>query len=291
MSKSAKEILVRIDRKEPMYLGGKFSILTLIYISIRSVCFIQTTFNYGYYQGSSYSYALMPFFKRIYGKNKEKFKKVMLANIEFFNTGPIVGMPIIAAIHLLLLQKGSSNDEVRTIKYALMGPLAGINDALFNFGSTPLIAGIAASLSANGSWSGFWFYLIIYTILSFGTIILLTIISYNSGEKFMSNISNVMANIVKIASMVGITIISALAITYTKVHINLGYTTTVISQGIIAYKSIGVQEVLDKFLPLLLPIILVSFIFFMMTKHNWTIYTALIFILVMAITGSAYGIF
>ena len=286
-----KEVLTRIDGKDDGYIGGKFSIPMLIYLYFRSIALIQASFNYGYYQGTGYSYAIMPFLKKIYKNNKEKFKETMIGNIEFFNTGPSIGVMIITSIHLFMLQKGSTNDEVRTVKYALMGPFAGINDALFNFGSQPLIAGIAASLSSNGSWTGFWFYMLLYNGIQIGAGITLTILAYKTGEKFMQNISNVMANIVKIASMIGITVISALAITYTKVHINLGYTTTVISQGIITYKSTGVQEVLDKFLPLLLPIILVSFIFFMMTKHNWTIYTALVFILVMAITGSVYGIF
>ena len=288
--KKKKETLVRVDGKDDGYRGGKLSILSLLYVYLRSVSIIQASFNYGYYQGTGYSYVMMPFFKRIYKNNKEAFKEAMLQNIEFFNTGPAAGMPVIASIHIFMLQKGSTHSEVRAVKYALMGPLSGISDSLFNFSSQPLIAGIAASLSAGGSWTGFWFYMILFNGIKILTGMMLAILSYRAGEKFMSNLSSAMQNIVKIASMVGVTVLSALAITYTKVHVNLNYTTTIISQGIIAYKSVSVQAVLDRFLPLLLPILLISFVFFMMTKHNWTIYTGLTFILIIAITGSVFGI-
>lgn len=112
---------------------------------------IQGSFNYGYYQGTGYSHAIYPFVKKIFKNNKDKLKEVLVSNIEFFNTGPYSGIGAITAMHIFMLQTGREESEAKTLKFALMGPLAGINDALFNFGTQPLIAGIAASLSSNGS--------------------------------------------------------------------------------------------------------------------------------------------
>lgn len=288
-AKKQKEKLNRIDGK--VGHNEKLSFWQIIYLWFRSTTLIQGSFNYGYYQGNGYSHIVYPFFKKIYKNNKEQLKEALISNIEFFNTGPCMGISVITAMHVSMLQNGSSLEQSKTIKFALMGPLAGINDALFNFAAQPLVAGIAASLSSGGDWTGVIFWLVVYNAIQFSVSILVTVFTYKYSQKFVSDLSNVMSSVVKIASMVGITIISALALTYTDIHLAITTKSTIISEGKIITHITNYQAVLDKFLPYALPIALITFIYFMMKKFNWSIYSALVFILLMGITGYIFGIF
>lgn len=291
VSKKSKETLQRVDGKKTAYLGGELSFWSLIYLWFRSTTMIQGSFNYAYYQGTGYSQILFPFFKRIFAGNKAKLKEALTENIEFFNSGPYCGVQAITALHVLLLQSGQSNADVKKLKFALMGPLAGINDSLFNFGMQPLLAGIAAALSASGSMSGFWFYMLVYNAIQFGAAIVLTVVTYRSGQKFMSSISSIMAAVVKMASMVGITIIGALAVHYTGIKLSLETTSVVAEHGAFAVKTTNYQEIINKFMPYFLQVVLVSSIYIMMSKYGWSIYKSLVFIILLGMVGYAFGIF
>lgn len=291
VSKKAKQTLHRVDGKQD-YLGGKLSFLQLVYLWFRSTTMIQGSFNYAYFQGTGYAHTVFPFFKKIYAGNKEKFKEAIIGNIEFFNTGPYFGLQAITSLHVLMLQTGSSEEQAKKIKFALMGPLAGINDSLFNFGSQPIIAGIAASLSSDGSWNGFWMWFLVYNIVQAVAGITLQVVTYRSGQKFMSNIATTMGSVVKISSMIGITVIAALALHYTGISLALSTTSTIVTNNEISTKTTAFQnDVLNKITPYLLQVILVGTIYTCMTKYSWSIYKALVFILLLGITGYVFGIF
>ena len=58
-----------------------------------------------------------------------------------------------------MLQNKTPGAEIRNIKMALMGPLAGIGDSLSQFCLAPLFGTIGASLAADGLMLGplfFW---------------------------------------------------------------------------------------------------------------------------------------
>lgn len=107
----------------------------------------------------------------------------------------------------------------------------------------------------------------------------------------MSNISSIMSSVIKLASMVGITIVGALSIYYTHIALTIKQTSVIAANGTLAANVTDFQhDVLDKFAPLILPVILVSFTYFMMAKFNWSIYKALVFILMLGIVGYAFAI-
>ena len=85
--------------------------------------YLQNGFNYGNYQGLGYANILYPALKKIYRNNEEGFKKALGENVEFFNSNPHF-LPFITSLHLVMLDSGRSPEEARTIKLALMGPLA-----------------------------------------------------------------------------------------------------------------------------------------------------------------------
>ena len=59
-------------------------------------------------------------------------------------------VPFIGNLHLAMLDGGANAKEVKSIKMALMGPMAGIGDSLSQFCLAPLFATIGASLAQDG---------------------------------------------------------------------------------------------------------------------------------------------
>lgn len=108
----------------------------------------------------------------------------------------------------------------------------------------------------------------------------------------MSNIASTMGSVVKIASMIGITVIGALAFHYTGISLALvQYSTVVTADGVAAKVTNYQTEVLNRIAPYLLQALLVGTIYVCMSKYNWSIYKALVFILLLGITGYVFGIF
>lgn len=94
--------------------------------------FLQNGFNYSNYQGLGYALVMYPAFKKLYGDNPAKLAEELENNCEFYNTNPNF-LPFITSIHLAMAESGMEYDEIRGIKMALMGPLAGIGDSLSQF--------------------------------------------------------------------------------------------------------------------------------------------------------------
>lgn len=101
--------------------------------------FLQNGFNYSNYQGLGYALVMYPAFKKLYGDNPAKLAEELDNNCEFYNTNPNF-LPFITSIHLAMAENGMEYDEIRGIKMALMGPLAGIGDSLSQFCIAPLFS-------------------------------------------------------------------------------------------------------------------------------------------------------
>ena len=111
--------------------------------------FLQNGFNYSNYQGLGYALVMYPAFKKLYGDNPAKLAEELDNNCEFYNTNPNF-LPFITSIHLAMAENGMEYDEIRGIKMALMGPLAGIGDSLSQFCIAPLFSTIFASMAMDG---------------------------------------------------------------------------------------------------------------------------------------------
>ncbi|EJT6167590.1 PTS system mannose/fructose/sorbose family transporter subunit IID [Clostridium perfringens] len=271
-----------------LYLKVESRVLTksdYIKTSLRAL-FLQNGFNYGNYQGLGYANILYPALKKIYRNNEEGFKKALGENVEFFNSNPHF-LPFITSLHLVMLDSGRSSEEARTIKLALMGPLAGIGDSLSQFCLAPLFSTIAASLAQDGLIAGpILFFVAMNAILL--TIKLLTgIYGYKLGTSIIDVLSEKMAQISAVASMIGVTVISGLAVSFTKIQIAYKYTAQM-PDG--AEKVVSIQEMLDKIAPALLPALYTILIFYLIKKRKWTTYHLVILTIVVGILGSVLKI-
>ena len=110
----------------------------IVKTSLRSY-FLQNGFNYGNYQGLGYANMLYPTLRKMYKDDDDALQAALKDNIEFFNSN-IHFTPFITSLHLVMLQNKTPGAEIRNIKMALMGPLAGIGDSLSQFCLAPCSA-------------------------------------------------------------------------------------------------------------------------------------------------------
>ena len=247
--------------------------------------FLQNGFNYGNYQGLGYANILYPALKKIYKDDEQGLQEALSSNVEFFNSNPHF-LPFITSMQLVMLDNGSKPEDARSIKLALMGPLAGIGDSLAQFCLAPLLATIGSSLAQDGLIGGPLLFFLGMNIILLAIKLFTGMYGYKLGTSIIDTLSEKMAQISSIASMIGVTVISGLAVSFVKIKVGIQYIATI--DG--AEKIVSIQEMLDKIAPSLLPALFTIFVFYLIKKKKWTTYKLIGLTLVLGILGSVLGI-
>ncbi|MCI9061823.1 MULTISPECIES: PTS system mannose/fructose/sorbose family transporter subunit IID [Romboutsia] len=248
--------------------------------------FLQNGFNYGNYQGLGYANILYPALKKIYKDDEDGFQEALSSNVEFFNSN-MHFLPFITSMHLVMLDNGNKLEDARSIKLALMGPLAGIGDSLAQFCLAPLLATIGSSLAQDGLVAGPLLFFLGMNIILLAIKLATGLYGYKLGTSIIDTLSEKMAQISSIASMIGVTVISGLAVSFVKLNVGIQYVAAMPDGG---EKIVSVQEMLDKIAPALLPGLFTILVFYLIKKKKWTTYKLIGLTLVLGILGSVLGI-
>lgn len=266
-------------------MASKLSKADYVKTSLRSY-FLQNGFNYTNYQGNGYLFVLLPALKKLYKDDEEKLKEVAKANVEFYNTNPQL-LPFITSMQLKMYENDRSIDETRNIKMALMGPLAGIGDSLAQFGAAPLLSTIFAGMALDGigfAPIGFWTSIVIFFLI---IKLLLGDLGERLGTAIIDNLSDKISIISEAAGIIGVTVISGLAASFTKVNLGIQYTQAIEGGG---EQIVSLQEIVDQIAPALLPMLLTLLVFYLIKKRGWNTYQILLMLFVIGILGSVTGI-
>lgn len=244
--------------------------------------FLQASFSFERMQGLGWEYILLPALKKIYKDNPDKMKAALKDHLEFFNINPFVVTPV-AGIIAAMEEKGEDRETIRGVKYALMGPLAGIGDALIWLTIFPICAGLGASLAIQGNFMGPVLFLVLFNTLHFILQFKGIIYGYNTGLNALSKLRTGTKQLSKLASIVGLTVLGALIASYVSMS-----TPLVIHAGKV---DINLQvDVLDKIMPNMIPLAFTFLIYWLLKKGFKPTY---IFgmILVFGIVTKYFGIF
>lgn len=247
--------------------------------------FLQTGMNYNNYQGLGYASILYPGLRKIY-KDDDQLKDALLENIEFFNTNPSM-VPFITNLHLSMLDGGADPKEVKGIKMALMGPMAGIGDSMSQFCLAPLFATIGASMAQDGLLMGPLFFFLGINITLLIVKLLMGSWGHKLGTSIITQLSGYMEQISAVAGMIGVTVISGLAVNFVKIKTPLQYVAQ-LSDG--EQNVIAIQDMLDAMLPNLLPVLFTCLVFWLIKKKKWTTYRLVILTIIVGVALSAVGI-
>lgn len=250
-------------------------------LAFRSV-FLQTGFNYERMQASGWTYAMLPFLKRIHKDDKKRLSESMKDNLEFINTNPtLVGF--LMGLIISLEENNEDRSVIKGLKVALFGPLAGIGDALLWFTLLPIVAGICASFAINGSILGPIVFFAVY-ICVFLSRIIWTTAGYNLGVKAIDMLRENSKAISKAATVLGVTVIGGLIASY--VHINLAIQIPVSAGHVISLQ----KDFVDKILPNILPMAYTLLMFYLLKKKKVNPTILILITFVAAILLSLLGV-
>lgn len=245
--------------------------------------FIQNGFNYGNYQGLGYANMLYPALRKMYKDDDDALQAALQENLDFYNTN-IHFVPFITSLHLVMLENGTPNNEIRNIKMALMGPLAGIGDSLSQFVLAPLLGTIGASLAYEGLMLGPIIYLLGMNIVLLLVKIMSGMLGYNLGTSIIGTLTSQIEKISRVASMIGVTVIAGLAVGFVKITTPIQYAASIPGGE---EKLITLQSMLDAIAPNLLPCLFVGLVFYLIKVKKWTTVKLVCMTIVLGIVLSA----
>lgn len=207
-------------------------------------------------QGHGALFTLWPLIDKLYPKPEQKEKKIeaLKRHTVFYNITPqvnTVGLGLFSA-----MEERCAEDEnfdpasINAMKAAIMGPMSGIGDAMFQVTIRIIATSIGLSFAMNGSWVGGLLFWLIFNAFSFGIRRYLLYKSYNMGEHLVSaaSESGLMQMLTKAASIIGLFMVGAIAASAVKLNFALTWQT--------AGAEIGIQSFFDAIMPKFVPLLL-----------------------------------
>lgn len=220
-----------------------------------------TVFGYERLQAPRFTLSMLPIFQKYYGNDNEKMVAALKRHAVFYNTNINVGGVVNGIVASMEVEKANgadiSNDLIQNIKVGLMGPLAGIGDAITQATVPPIVLSIAIGLSANGSILGAVFAVVVLYVFAMLLTRFTFMQGYKSGQEAIHKLlGKQMAKIQDAMSVLGLTVVGAITASYVNFTITAQYTSK--------YSTINFQEVLDGIFPKLIPMCLVLLGFYLL---------------------------
>lgn len=228
-----------------------------------------------------------PVLRKLY-PDEEQYQEAIKRHLGFFNTQAIWGCLIHGSVLAMEEQKANGKpvpDEVITgFKTGLMGPIAGIGDAIDGGTFLALFSALGASFAAEGNPIGA-FFIVLWCIINFFEGKFFFNYGYKLGRESIAKIlhGGLVKQIIKGGSILGMFMMGSLSATMVTLQTKLAWT--------VGKKAINLQETLDKIAPGILPLALVFFVFWGMKYKKWTISKLLWILIIGSLIGALFGIF
>jgi PTS system mannose-specific IID component len=255
----------------------------------RYIFLFQCGWNYERMQSVGYAYSILPILKKLH-PDPEEFKEAFLTNLDFFNTNPVVGAPLIIGAHIALEEAGASLETTEGLKVGLMGPLAGVGDTLVWALYNSVIFSIGASMALGGSVLG----PILVILLVFFPYLAVRYWQFTWAYKQGSNLvaalgGGLIARVTEFATVVGLVVVGGFAPSIVKMTIAWQPAISTTVQGQAATTTINIQEQLDAILPFMLPVLITALAYWLL-KKGWSPVAVLGILFLIGFIGGAIGL-
>lgn len=238
--------------------------------------------NYGTLQGTGYAWSMAKSLRKVYS-NDDDYVEAMKVEYEYFNITPYMGPLVVGADLAMQEQEGTESLEaVRSIKTSLMGPLSGIGDSLLWVLYPTIMGSISGYMALEGNPLG----AIIWMILNLGLVwmrLKLFDLGYESGTRLITDMADKLSAITEAASVMGLTVVGSLIATVVKVYTPLEFTFGDVSLGL-------QEEIFNKILPSLLPVLLTLLVYWLMEKKKWGFLKIIFSLIILSLICSFFGI-
>ncbi len=242
--------------------------------------------NWERMQNLIYTVSMAPILKKLYPDDKEKLAHRLSSHMEFYNTQPTVGCLVngivIAMEEEKALGKDIPDEAISSLKTSMMGPLAGIGDSVMNSLIEIILMSIAMTLAFQGNILGPVLYLATWIPISLVISWYLMKRGYSLGIDSLSVISDrSMGRLVEALTQVGLIVIGGLSATY------VAASTPLSIAGVEGSDPTVIQSILDGILPNLLPLGLVLFCYWLMSKKK---VSPMLLILILFVGGTILSV-
>lgn len=243
----------------------------------------ETGWNYEKMQGSGYCYSMMPALKEIYKDDPIALQQAVQNHLQFFNTAPHTAN-IILGVNMAVEQtvKQTGKDAIASIKTGLMGPLAGVGDSLFGVIIDTIFGSIAAYMALEGNPIGCIMWMLACGIGVTTVRYLFLEVGYKQGTDVVKNISGKLKKITESANILGLTVVGALIPTV--INAKIPY---VFQWGEVEMPA---QEMIDSIMPALIPVGIVVFIYWLLSRKSMNSTRVILLMILMSIALSYFGI-
>lgn len=246
-----------------------------------------TVFGYERLQAPGFTLSMLPIFQKFYKNDPDKMVAALKRHSVFYNTNINVGGVVNGIVASMEVEKANgadiNDDFIQNIKVGLMGPLAGIGDAITQATVPPIVLSIAIGLSANGSILGAVFAVSVLYIYAMLLTKFTFMQGYKSGREAIHKLlGKQMARIQDAMSVLGLTVVGAITASY----VNF----TITAQYVSEYSTINFQEVLDGIFPKFIPMCLVLLGFYLLKYKKFSAIKLIGVYLVIAIVLGLIGI-
>ena len=252
--------------------------------------FAHSCYNYERLQGTGFLYAMSPVIDELYKDDPEGKKIALQRHTAFFNSevrtgSAIVGLTAAMEERIASGETELADDALPSIKYGLMGPLAGVGDTFVQAILSPLLLSFAIGLAMEGKIAGPILYFVLFLVLlyaigkySFG-------LGYKKGdETIMSMIeSGVINKVIQGAGIMGCTVMGALVANYVSLSTKVSFELTT---GIFDLQA----NFFDMIMPKILPLFLTLGVFYLMDKKGWSSLKTMLWLIVAGVVLGLIGI-
>ncbi len=232
--------------------------------------------------------SMTPVLKKLYSTDEE-LSAALKRHLVFFNTEGIFGA-IIQGIAISMEEQKANGENVTDeaitgIKTGLMGPIAGMGDAIVWAAIMPIIISIFLPFASNGSALGGLMPLILYPAVTIAIAYGLIHNGYTLGKKSVMSLlhGGKMKSIIFTANVIGLTMMGALSASYVNI-------TTPLKFGFSSGTEIVVQDILNTIAPGLLPLAAVFTIYMYLRKKGPYYNRILLTVVAVAVITSLLGI-
>lgn len=249
----------------------------------------HSNYNYERLEATGVVYAFSPILKKLYGDNQEEMVSALERHMQFFNTEPSFGGPILSVVLAMEEERanGAEIDDatINGFKTGLMGPLAGIGDTLWQGTLIPILLSFTISFGAEGN---ILMGPVLFFALHLGIMLVIAyklwMVGYDAGRegivKLMSG--GLLDRVLTFSRTLGAIVIGALAAQFVTVSTPLQLT---IGEGIMNIQA----DVLDKLVLGLLPLSATLFTYYLL-KRRLKPTQVLLVLLVVGLIAGALGI-
>lgn len=247
------------------------------YVMTRQMCF-----NYETMQSGPWVWSMHPAMEKIYDGDKDVLAEKYQSYFKFFNCHPWFGMLILMAN--LAVESTKSEDATQValdVRTSLMGPLAGLGDAIV----WVLLPTVTGAIAGYQALEGSYFGLILAMVVNVALWLVFWYLSYpvyESGVSFITDKAASLRNLTEVCSILGIIIMGAMIVSTVKVNIGISWTVGDLTQNL--------NDLLNGVLPKFANIVTMCVLYWALGKKNVKASNLIWVLIVVAIVLGALGI-